>query len=145
MLPSLGTAVLPSEASPAALGKSFSARSLGCHCVEDMLNELDLGSSSVDFLCQNLLSARGSQILDVDLLGIVRWLSDQCICHLLGLYTWAWSACTGTVLDHNDWPNHFHTSWYLRATHGQYRNLTQLTFKKRNRQWIPCQQWHLIV
>ena len=41
MLPSLGAAVLPSEASPAALDKSFSAQSLGRHCVEDILDELD--------------------------------------------------------------------------------------------------------
>ena len=67
MLPSLGAAVLPSEVPPAAVDKSFSARSLGRHYI---LDELDPVSSPVDFLYQNLLSARGLHVLDVEALGI---------------------------------------------------------------------------
>ena len=67
MLPSLRGAVLPSEVSPAALDKSFSARSLGLHCVE--VDELDPGSSPVALLNQNLLCARRFHVLDVEPLG----------------------------------------------------------------------------
>ena len=67
MLHSLGAAALPSQVSPAALDKSFSARSLGRHCVEDILDKNGPRSSPVALLHQNLLSARG--FLDVEPLG----------------------------------------------------------------------------
>ena len=47
VLPSLGIAVLPSDASPATLDTSFSVRSLGLHCIEDT-DKLTPESSSFD-------------------------------------------------------------------------------------------------
>ena len=65
----LGTEVLHSDVSPATLDVSLSARSLGLHCVEDMLEVRIAGSSVDDFLEQKLRCLDGSHVLDVEPLG----------------------------------------------------------------------------